>query len=186
MERFFATSDCHFSHANISRYCNRPFDSVHDMNEHLTEIWNKTVKKNDRIAILGDLTMNPKKVPEFLLKLNGRKIYIPGNHDKKAEKYIRRWEEENNKKLVEEYSPLLTRNVGGHIIVMCHYAMRVWDRSHHNSIQLFGHSHSGLLPIGRQLDVGVDNAKKLLGEYRPFSLQEILMFIPDSSSNKYH
>jgi calcineurin-like phosphoesterase family protein len=35
--------------------------------------------------------------------------------------------------------------------------MRVWPRSHHNSWQLYGHSHGKLLPIGKQWDIGVDN-----------------------------
>lgn len=31
----FLTSDSHFNHANIIKFCNRPFDSVEEMNETL-------------------------------------------------------------------------------------------------------------------------------------------------------
>lgn len=186
MERLFFTSDQHFGHKNIMKYCDRQFDSVHDMNVELTRAWNDTVGPNDWIALLGDLTMNLKKIPSILLGLNGRKVYIPGNHDSRAEGVIRAWERANGKKLVERCSPLISRTVDGQVIVMCHYAMRVWDRSHHGAIQVYGHSHGDLPPVGRQLDVGVDNAFRLLGEYRPFSLQEVLRFVPKEQVEKHH
>ncbi len=42
-------------------------------------------------------------------------------------------------------------------ITLCHYAMRVWHKSHFNSWQLYGHSHGKLNPIGKQYDVGADS-----------------------------
>lgn len=46
---------------------------------------------------------------------------------------------------------------------------------------LYGHSHSTaeewlnqMMPNRRSIDVGVDNAYKLLGEYKPFSYEEIV------------
>jgi calcineurin-like phosphoesterase family protein len=57
----------------------------------------------------------------------------------------------------------------GFHLVLCHYAMRVWPRSHYNSIQLHGHSHGHLLPIGRQWDVGVDN-----NNYHPVPFDQII------------
>ena len=32
------------------------------------------------------------------------------------------------------------------LVVLCHYAMRVWDRSHYGSWHLYGHSHGNLPP----------------------------------------
>ena len=47
---------------------------------------------------------------------------------------------------------------GGIIIALMHYAMRVWDRSHHGSWHLYGHSHGSLPPlVGKfSFDAGVD------------------------------
>ena len=60
-------------------------------------------------------------------------------------------------------------------IVMCHYGMRVWNKSHHGSWMLYGHSHDSMEheTWGRSMDVGVDSAYRILGEYRPFNLREI-------------
>lgn len=43
----FFTSDHHFSHANIIRYCNRPFASAEEMNQELIRRWNQTVSLNE-------------------------------------------------------------------------------------------------------------------------------------------
>lgn len=66
-------------------------------------------------------------------------------------------------------------NVNGQHIVLCHYAMRVWNKSHRGSWHLYGHSHNSLETEvwGRSMDVGVDSAKVILGDYRPFSFDEI-------------
>jgi len=42
------------------------------------------------------------------------------------------------------------------LIVLCHYSLRVWDRSHYGSWHLYGHSHGNLPPLENSLDVGVD------------------------------
>ncbi len=39
----FFSADHHFYHANIIRYCSRPFNSVEEMNEEMIARWNSTV-----------------------------------------------------------------------------------------------------------------------------------------------
>lgn len=67
-----------------------------------------------------------------------------------------------------------------------HYAQAVFNKNHRKAISLYGHSHSGAegwlnakMPGRRSLDVGVDNAYKLLGEFRPFSHTEIINMMKD-------
>jgi len=67
--------------------------------------------------------------------------------------------------------------VEGQNIFLFHYACRVWNKSHRGSWQLYGHSHSNLEPWDNQLDVGVDNIAKLVGEYRPISFYEVQKYI---------
>jgi calcineurin-like phosphoesterase family protein len=65
-----------------------------------------------------------------------------------------------------------------------HYSHRVWDQHHKGVFHLYGHSHSSLEhePNGRSIDVGIDNAYKLLGEYRPFNITEVYEVLKDRSS----
>lgn len=50
----FFTSDTHFYHTNIIKYCNRPFKSMHEMNEVMMNNWNKIVKPTDTVCHLGE------------------------------------------------------------------------------------------------------------------------------------
>lgn len=79
----WATSDWHLDHENIIGFCNRPFDSVTDMNEALVRAWNSVVEHTQRVLILGDLCMGHLEHSlGYLRRLMGYKILIPGNHDR--------------------------------------------------------------------------------------------------------
>jgi len=83
MVRIFVTADLHLGHNNIIKYCNRPFTSIKSMNSTLIKNWNRTVGINDIVYFLGDLGYNRGKLSTdyWLNKLNGRIIFIKGNHD---------------------------------------------------------------------------------------------------------
>ena len=89
-ENVWFTSDSHFYHANIIKYCNRPFASVEEMNEKLIENWNSVVGKDDLVWCLGDFCLGPdqkKHIPELVSKLNGRINLVLGNHDHNSVKF---------------------------------------------------------------------------------------------------
>lgn len=76
-------SDPHFYHKNIIDYCNRPFDSVKEMNRELIKKWNNTVSKNDKVFVLGDFAFaNKRQVKDLVSRLNGYVVLIMGNHDR--------------------------------------------------------------------------------------------------------
>ncbi len=77
----FFTSDHHFGHSNIIKYCNRPFKSVDEMNEEMVNRWNEVVEKDDIVYYLGDFSLSIKAVEQYLPRLNGNKYLIMGNHD---------------------------------------------------------------------------------------------------------
>lgn len=82
-KRIFFSSDHHWGHANIIKYCNRPYTDAHEMNKDMIERWNAKVTKNDVVWYLGDFSMNPSNVAAILERLNYKELHlVPGNHDK--------------------------------------------------------------------------------------------------------
>jgi len=77
----YFVSDTHFNHNNIIKYCDRPFDSVEEMNEVLIKNWNSVVSEGDIVYFLGDFSMSLGAVEELTKRLNGHKKLITGNHD---------------------------------------------------------------------------------------------------------
>lgn len=77
----FFSSDSHFSHANIIKYCNRPYKDIDEMNNALVDNWNSVVSVDDTVYFLGDFSLNIQAL-EFGPLLNGKKIFISGNHDR--------------------------------------------------------------------------------------------------------
>lgn len=142
-------SDTHFSHKNIIKYCNRPFASVDEMNDAMATAWNERVRPDDTVWHLGDFSFerNPDHLDRQLKALNGRKHLITGNHDSPACRRSPGW---------ESVRPYAETRVEGKFMVLCHYAMRVWNKSHHKSWMLYGHSHASLPGNSQSLDVGVD------------------------------
>ena len=84
---YWWTSDYHFSHGNIIKYCNRPFKTVEEMNETIISKHNERVKPDDTVFFLGDFIFKggneggEHRYRIFEKRLNGKFIFIRGNHD---------------------------------------------------------------------------------------------------------
>ncbi len=78
------------------------------------------------------------------------------------------------KELFTSTNDVLTVKHGKHTFFLSHYSHQVWLGSHRGFIHLFGHSHDSIEGIGKSMDVGIDVAKRLLGKYRPFSIEEVI------------
>lgn len=162
---YYFTSDEHYFHKNVIKYCNRPFQNIEDMHEEIITKNNKVVKPNDRVIHLGDYTLinNLNEIQKIIKQLNGNHTFLKGSHDY--------WLKDNSQVIWE-------KKIENQYVVCCHYAMRVWPRSHYGSWQLYGHSHGNLPPQGKQWDVGVDN-----NNFYPVSfdqLVEIMKLLPDN------
>lgn len=173
-EEVWFTSDTHFGHENIIRYCNRPFKNAEQMNAELIRRWREIVPDDGIVFHLGDFAHGSSKLwNDILSALPGRKYLIVGNHDMKAlrQGYMGRFE------LVTQQ---MTIRVGGQAIVLNHNPFLCYGGSYRDVWQLFGHVHSGplshtgldhprlnmLFPL--QYDVGVDN-----NDFRPVSFAEV-------------
>lgn len=167
MSKVFFTSDLHFGHKKIVEYTNRSvFTTQENHDKDVIELWNSQVSKNDIVYSLGDLVFNCRKLDKFMSimnQLNGQKILIRGNH----------CDRDVYKKSGFQWYDLKGTTVEGQHIVMCHYAMRVWDKYHHGSWHLYGHSHGSLEGTGRSIDVGLDNSYNVFGEHRFFTMDDL-------------
>jgi calcineurin-like phosphoesterase family protein len=65
MNKIYFSSDHHFSHSNVIKYCNRPYTSVQEMNEDLIQRWNNQVKPEDTVYYLGDFSLGKNAVREI-------------------------------------------------------------------------------------------------------------------------
>jgi calcineurin-like phosphoesterase family protein len=162
MTRFF-TSDPHFSHANIIRFCNRPFKDVHEMDETLINNWNAVVRPEDTVYCLGDMFFKCSVGYAHMVldRLVGTKILICGNHDKivRNQKPIRDrfravygWEPGVVGGLEISFKPYCEQRM-----TLSHYKMQAWNKSHYGAYHLYGHSHNSELPCqGISMNVCVD------------------------------
>jgi calcineurin-like phosphoesterase family protein len=152
------TADTHFGHARIIELARRPFASVEAMDEAMIAHWNERVAAGDLIYHLGDFALKDHNL--YLPRLAGQKRLIRGNHD-----HSRRIKAAVGWQTVDT---MLTVEVEGIPIVLCHYGLRVWNKSHHGALHFYGHSHGSLAGDSQSIDVGVD-----CWDFRPVSVAEI-------------
>lgn len=219
MKKVWFTSDTHFGHKRIPFYAKRRFclsdqeeqvldslwevgdrnkskwspswASISKMDEYLIRQINQVVGKDDILWHLGDFCFGRKNeiaevARKYRARINCRNVFlILGNHDNPTIKTV-------FDKCYENYEI----KVNSQNIVLSHYSYVFWNRSHYGSWMLYGHAHGSAekwldenMPGRLSMDVGVDNAYRIFGEYRPFSFDEISSifsgrkgFYPDSTA----
>ena len=167
------TSDTHFYHENIIKYCYRPFNSVEEMNQSLINNWNNVVKEDDVVFHLGDFAFD--KWKSIIKQLNGKIYLIVGNHDEIKYPGHKIFD------LFEGVFNQLYIQIDDQWIYLNHYPFLCYGGSYNNNPvwQLHGHTHSGPNCNGKdacrlkitfpyQYDVGVDN-----NNYTPISYNQI-------------
>jgi len=164
----FFTSDHHFGHKNIIRFCDRPFANVTEMDEELVQRWNALVGHDDTVYHLGDFTLGGRQAARrYLSRLRGviNFLVTPWHHDK-------RWLPKDDglwsASAEVVFLPPLVVVQHDPPITLCHYPMAGWERSHYGAWHLHGHSHGRFPSVPRRLDVGVD-----AWDFYPVPLEEI-------------
>lgn len=172
----YFTSDTHFGHHNIIRYCSRPFDNVYHMNEFMIAAWNDVVQPDDTVYHLGDFVMgNSRAHRPIFERLNGRKIIVRGNHDP-SEAKLRAigW---------DEVSVTRFEVIEGRQVYMAHIPPVVFDGRvgrvykpeftpappDEYDIWLCGHVHEKWTRRGNIVNVGVDR-----WDYRPQTFASLI------------
>lgn len=154
------SADLHLGHTKIIEYSKRPFSSIEEHDETLIANWNHVVRPQDNAYILGDISFHkPKKTAWLLSRLNGNKHAVWGNHDwrnREDEEVLRQFIWAKDLAEIKVSDPAGYK--GAQRIVLCHFPLLVWNKSHHGSYSLHGHSHGYLKadPHSLRMDVGVD------------------------------
>ena len=166
-KKIYFSSDWHLGHKNVIKYDNRPFDTVESMNETIINNYNNIVNDEDDFYFLGDFSFDQKRTEEFLSRLKGNLHFIKGNHDYR-----------DTIDLYKQYGKYLGEQtmikVKEHEIVLNHYTMAVWNKSHHGSWHLYGHSHGNFPENNTALrfDVGCMNF-----DYKPIEFEEVKLIM---------
>lgn len=170
MEYF--TSDPHYGHVNIIRYCDRPFRDLDHMREELIARWNAVVQPNDTVYVLGDFALGGSDhKPLVFNRLMGKKILIEGNHDNGVTRNLG-WAR------VDKRADLSLDGKRLHLVHNPAHAQPVAPEFG-NTIILHGHLHgmADLHPFEKKwnfpyVDVGVD-----CWDYRPIRLDRITYWL---------
>ena len=175
------TADLHFGHKNILEYQpNRLYPTPESMEAGIMEEWNRVVKPEDEVWVLGDLSLGRSSdIKQLIPKLNGHKYLIRGNHDHHNPTWFVNAGFEN----VHSRAYVM---IGRRIVTLSHYPfkpglltrlkyllydkkmLRFMDRlvvDDDKTILLHGHSHGKHYRVkGRAMDVGWDCWGTLMSE----------------------
>ncbi len=160
MANTFVISDTHWHHANIIKYCNRPFHTVHEMDEVMIKNWNKVVKPEDKVYHLGDVYF-PKKEPSDWLfnRLNGTKVLILGNHDNGKDQSLL-------KCFKRVYSYRILPNFD---VILSHIPIHESSMPGRVKLNIHGHTHEKGSPPGPYRSACVE-----MQNYTPRLLEELI------------
>ncbi len=176
MSKIWFSSDFHLGHRNIVKGVSdwesgyRDFQKIEEMDHTILDSINKRVQPEDTLYFLGDFSFGGHtKIPEYRSRIACQIIHVcRGNHDEKIDLY---------KEHFTSIQDVLTVKHGKHTFFLSHYSHRTWLGSHKGILHLYGHSHGTISDFGKSMDVGIDVAKRLKGEYRPFSIEEIIQIM---------
>lgn len=156
----------------------------------LIDIWNRYVKKEDIIYILGDFSFANSEytVKHILPKLKGNKYLILGNHDKSSEKlygYFRDITQLKEVHFKKKAHPFIEEEEGFRVF-MSHYPMLSWNGKPYGVVNLHGHCHGRIDDHNERntdlrVDVGIDGK---LADYNLISLEQVYHYFKEKTGDK--
>lgn len=178
VDSVFFCSDLHLNHANIVRYCSRPWnsgtcatgelavtdDDVRRMNDDLVSNWNSVVSKDATVWFLGDFCLGKDQrtaIPGFVSRLNGRISIVLGNHDRHSMKFY----------YDAGFKAVYDRPVVWNSCFILSHAPVQWVRDGSVWGNLHGHVHN--MEMFRHVTANTYNCCVEVNGYRPVSFAEI-------------
>jgi calcineurin-like phosphoesterase family protein len=190
MARVWFTADLHLGHANIIKYCQRPFlspeerervrqdargrwslsaETVRRHDDGLLEAINSRVGASDILWVLGDFCWGTlEEATGYRDRIHCRHVHLVwGNHD-----------HQSIRPLFEDAIEQGMFRAEGQDVWLNHYPMRSWNRSFHGTWHLYGHVHGRLAAEDAAndwtltKDIGVDAC-----DYRPWSMDDLRAYM---------
>lgn len=150
------------------------------MNKTIINNTLNAVMPGDEFYFLGDLSWDQNVLRNFFARWpdNVGFHWILGNHEKKQWKQF--------EKKCASISPLKEVNIDKTKVVLCHYPMLIWNKSHYNSWMLYGHHHANshgtdkldLYARGKMLNVNVE-----FHNYDPWTEKEVAAYMSNRPNN---
>lgn len=135
------------------------------------------------LYFLGDLSWDMQVLKTFFDRIKKARInfhWILGNHDYKHGATVYKNQCRSMSEIKDVY-------IGDkQPVVLCHYPMLTWNKSHYNSFLLYGHHHANSngtkmlesLSKGKTLNVNVE-----FHDYKPWSEDEIMAYMSKRPDN---
>ena len=162
-------SDFHFNHKKMleTRAHFGLFSTLDGMNELMIERFNAKVSRSDTTYFLGDFAWGEPN--QFLDRLNGKFIFIKGNHDARIP---------DHEKIIYSKNGFYDSKFGEQKFTACHYPMHSWNCSHWGSWQFYGHHHYKTDFGGKSINCTVDSL-----EFNPISWDEVVEYMKTRPDN---
>lgn len=185
--KVFFTSDNHFYHKNIKKFCpnTRQGESVEEMNRLMIRNWQNQVQPGDIVYMLGDVFFcDAEKAIKIIDQLPGQKILTYGNHDKaiRSNSILR-----GKFQSVAEWREIWIDNFK---LILHHYPTYEWKDMHKGAFHLYGHIHSRYGEqehphiSGRCMDVGIDSRPN--GDMTLWSWEEVQRILTKRIIRQHH
>lgn len=179
MSKVFITSDHHFGHSNLLSFTDKDgdyfrgdkFTSVEEMDSEMIRIWNEEVSANDKVYHLGDFCMSSSSshISRYAEALNGRKVFIRGNHDRgKLSYYAKHFKDVRSTHLLETGCSPVTHVVLSHVPIHPRSLRLGWVNVH-------GHTHEKPSPHGPYFSVCVERH-----DYKPIEWNHLVSILNET------
>ena len=161
---YFYTADPHFGHANILKYCKRPFENIDQMNGAILKNYQNALQPKDDLWIIGDFAFakdgDQDRLNSMLASIPGRKHLITGNHDRPWMRNLSGWHSVHDLIEIKDMSRRVT---------LCHYPMLTFPGARRGAMHLFGHVHGNWLGCRNSINAGVD-----CWNFKPIKLEDAI------------
>jgi calcineurin-like phosphoesterase family protein len=162
------------------------------MDEAIVAGCKKMLNRDSILWHLGDFSLmdrkDQKREEAIIDQIPGFKYWILGNHDQPPRPELAKYFQ-----WIGNYAELVVKDPemedGEQRVVLTHYPLAAWNRSHHGSWHFHGHCHGGMASGDTaRVDVGVDgHPPDLAAHWGPISYNDIKIMLTGKHLQKvYH